>query len=125
VILGLGTDLVEVARISNSISTYGVRFTHRVFTPGERTYSEMKANSAESFAARFAAKEAAMKALGTGWSRGVTWTQIEVSNDESGRPTLLLHNTAESIARQLGVRRVWLSLTHTVQMASAVVVLED
>ncbi len=123
-ILGLGTDLVEVARISKSISSYGAKFTQRVFTDAERTYSESKANTAERLAARFAAKEAAMKALGTGWTAGITWTQIEVVNDATGRPTLLLHDAAKDLASRLGVKQIWLSLTHTREMASAVVIFE-
>ena len=119
-ILGLGTDLVEVARISKSISSYGSRFTQRVFTPAERAYAESTANSAERFAARFAAKEAAMKALGTGWGSGVTWTQIEVSNLPGGRPELLLHNTDK-----MGVKKIWLTMTHTSQLASAMVIFES
>ncbi len=124
-ILGVGTDLVEVPRIGNSISKFGERFTHRIFTPGERAYSESKANSAERFAARFAAKEAAMKALGTGLTGGVNWTQIEVTNDEAGKPHLLLHRVAAELAKSMGVRRIWLSLTHTSQNASAIVIFED
>jgi holo-[acyl-carrier protein] synthase len=124
VILGLGTDLVEVARISKSISVYRDKFTQRVFTEGERIYSESKANFAERYAARFAAKEAAMKALGTGWGGGVTWTQIEVVNDGDGRPGLVLHDAAAEVAERMGVKRTWLSLTHTAGMASAVVVFE-
>jgi holo-[acyl-carrier protein] synthase len=124
VILGLGTDLVEVARISKSLSLYRDKFTQRVFTEGERSYSESKANFAERYAARFAAKEAAMKALGTGWGGGVTWTQIEVVNDGEGRPGLVLHDAAGVVAGRMGVKRTWLSLTHTAGMASAVVVLE-
>lgn len=123
-ILGLGTDLVEVARISKSIAAYGDKFTRRVFTEGERIYSESKANSAERYAARFAAKEAVMKALGTGWGGGVSWTQIEVVNNGEGRPALLLHDAAGAIAGRMGVKRTWLSLTHTSGMASAVVVFE-
>ncbi len=123
-ILGLGTDLVEVARISKSISVYRDKFTQRVFTEGERIYSESKANFAERYAARFAAKEAAMKALGTGWGGGVTWTQIEVVNDGDGRPGLVLHDAAAEVAERMGVKRTWLSLTHTAGMASAVVVFE-
>jgi holo-[acyl-carrier protein] synthase len=125
VILGLGTDLVEVPRIAASISKFGDRFTHRIFTPAERAYSESKANSAERFAARFAAKEAAMKALGTGLTGGVNWTQIEVVNDDAGKPHLLLHRIAAEIAAGMGVRRTWLSLTHTSQNANAVVIFES
>jgi holo-[acyl-carrier protein] synthase len=124
VILGLGTDLVEVARISKSISVYKDKFTQRVFTEGERIYSESKANLAERYAARFAAKEAAMKALGTGWGGGVTWTQIEVVNDGDGRPTLVLHDVAGAVAGRMGVKRTWLTLTHTAGMAGAVVIFE-
>ncbi len=123
-IVGLGTDSVEVSRIAQSISRFGPKFTHRVFTRRERSYSESKANAAERFAARFAAKEAAMKALGTGWSRGITWTQIEVINDANGKPLLLLHDTAEEFSRQLAVKHMFLSLTHTPQIASAIVILE-
>ena len=123
-ILGLVTDLVEVARISKSISSYGSRFTRRVFTESERTYSESTANSAERFAARFAAKEAAMKALGTGWAHGVTWTQIEVSNLPGGKPELILRDTARQVADKMGVRKIWLTMSHTSQLASAIVILE-
>ena len=124
-ILGLGTDLVEVARITNSISSFGTAFTHRVFTAVERTYSESKPNSAERYAARFAAKEAAMKALGTGWTGGITWTQLEVTNDADGRPALTFRDEAKARADALGVRRIWISLTHTAELASAVVILES
>lgn len=124
-ILGVGTDLVEVARIAKSISTYGDRFTHRVFTYEERTYASSKANAAERFAARFAAKEAALKALGTGLARGIGWTDIEVIHDALGKPSLLLHREAQNYASQIGVNKVWLSLTHTSQTASAVVIFES
>lgn len=124
-ILGLGTDLVEVARIAKSISVYGERFIERVFTEGERAYATSKANSMERFAARFAAKEAALKAMGTGLRHGIHWTQIEVSNDGAGKPGLKLHGVAEAVAAKMGVERVWLSLTHTRENACAVVIFED
>jgi holo-[acyl-carrier protein] synthase len=124
-ILGLGTDLVEVVRIRHSISRYGERFLTRVFTERERGYAASKANSAERFAARFAAKEAGMKAIGTGWNRGVRWKDFEVVNQPSGRPTLQLSGIAQEIASRLGVQRISISLTHTAEMAFAVVVLED
>jgi len=123
-ILGMGTDLAEVARISASIARFGDHFLDRVYTAGERAYALSKANSAERFAARFAAKEAAMKAIGTGWRRGVTWKDFEVSNERSGRPALLLSGVAREIADRLGVKKVHLSLTHTKEIALAVVVLE-
>ncbi len=124
-ILGVGTDLAEVSRIRDSIARFGERFLNRIFTSGERTYALSKANSAERFAARFAAKEAGMKALGTGWSQGVTWHDFAVANEPSGRPTLRLSGVAREVANRLGVRTLSVSLTHTKEMAFAVVILED
>jgi holo-[acyl-carrier protein] synthase len=124
-ILGLGTDLVAVDRIRQSIARYGDRFLNRIFTDRERAYAARKANSAERFAARFAAKEAGMKAIGTGWNCGVTWKDFEVANQASGRPTLRLTGVAQQIASRLGVRSISISLTHTTEIAFAVVVLED
>jgi holo-[acyl-carrier protein] synthase len=125
VILGIGTDLAEVPRIRRSIETYGERFLHRIYTERELAYASRKANAAERFAARFAAKEAGMKAIGTGLRHGITWKDFEVANEPSGRPTLRLTGVAKEIADRLGVRRISLSLTHTAEMAFAVVVLED
>lgn len=123
-ILGIGTDLAEVGRIRNSIAQFGDRFLNRIYTENERAYAASKANAAERFAARFAAKEAGMKAIGTGWRRGVTWRDFEVINERSGRPTLLLSGVAREVADQLGVSRITISLTHTQDMAFAVVILE-
>jgi holo-[acyl-carrier protein] synthase len=125
VILGTGVDLAEVDRIRASIQRYGERFTGRVFTEREAAYAERKANKYERYAARFAAKEAGMKALGTGWSGGIRWRDLEVTNLPSGRPTLTLHGAAHEVAARLGVRAVHLSLTHTSALALASVVLED
>jgi holo-[acyl-carrier protein] synthase len=124
VILGTGVDLAEVARIRASIERYGERFTRRVFTEREIAYAERKANKYERYAARFAAKEAGMKAIGTGWSGGITWKDLEVTNLPSGRPTLSLHGVARDVANRLGVRTIHLSLTHTSAQALAWVVLE-
>jgi holo-[acyl-carrier protein] synthase len=124
-ILGMGTDLAEVGRIRNSIAQFGDRFLTRIYTPGERAYAASKANSAERFAARFAAKEAGMKAIGTGWSRGVTWHDFEVVNERSGRPTLRLSGVALRVAAEMGVKRTSISLTHTSELSFAVVILED
>lgn len=123
-IVGLGTDLAEVNRIRESISRFGDRFLNRVYTTGERNYALKKPNAAERFAARFAAKEAGMKAIGTGWNRGVTWKDFEVVNEPSGRPKLVLHGVAQLIATNLKVERISISLTHTKDMAFAVVILE-
>ena len=123
-IVGTGTDLAEVPRIAQSVERFGERFLNRVYTPGECAYALSKANFAERLAARFAAKEAGMKAIGTGWSHGVRWQDFEVINQPSGKPTLLFHGIARQIANQLGASRVHLSLTHTKEMALAVVILE-
>lgn len=123
-IIGTGVDLAEVPRIRAAIERYGDKFLDRVYTPKERAYVERKANKFERYAARFAAKEAGMKALGTGWRRGVTWHDFEVVNLLSGRPTLMLHGVARKIADQIGVTGVSLSLTHTAENALAYVILE-
>jgi holo-[acyl-carrier protein] synthase len=125
VIVGTGVDLAEVPRIRASIERFGARFTDRIFTPGEIAYVERKANRYERYAARFAAKEAGMKAIGTGWRRGVRWQDFEVVNLPSGRPTLKLHGMAAAFAQKLGVRQVSLSITHTAELAMANVILED
>jgi holo-[acyl-carrier protein] synthase len=124
-VLGLGTDLIEIGRIEESIRQFGQRFLDRIYTPEEIAYCQRKnKHAAESFAARFAAKEAGAKALGTGISRGVSWKEIEVRRDPGGRPTLHLSGRAHNRARELGIRRLSLSLTHSRDMAMAVVVAE-
>jgi holo-[acyl-carrier protein] synthase len=125
-VLGVGTDLIETKRIEESIDRYGERFLERIFTAGEIAYCvRKKKNAAESFAARFAAKEAGAKALGTGISRGITWKELEVRREASGRPTLHLSGRAAELAKAMGVRRIQLSLTHSRELAMAVVVAED
>ncbi len=125
-IVGTGIDICEVHRIKEALaSAHGPRLKERVFTPREIAYAERKANPFERFAARFAAKEAGMKALGTGWRGGIAWCDFEVSNLPSGRPTLLLHGKAKEIAARLGASNVALSLTHTADQAMAMVILES
>jgi len=124
-IIGSGIDLAEIGRIQQSIDRYGERFLNRVYTGAEQAYCLSKRKSAESFAARFAAKEAGAKALGTGISYGVNWLEIEVIREPSGRPTLTFHGRAAQIAGRLGVVRAALSITHTADLAMASVVLED
>ncbi|MEO6805264.1 MAG: holo-ACP synthase [Edaphobacter sp.] len=124
-VLGLGTDLIETRRVEESIARFGERFLERIFTAGEIAYCQRKKNAAESFAARFAAKEAGAKALGTGISRGVTWKEFEVRREASGRPTLHMSGRAAELAEAIGVKRVQLSLTHSRELALAVVVAED
>ena len=123
-LLGTGIDLTEIPRIRNSIERFGNRFLDRIFTAGEKAYCQRKRNAAESFAARFAAKEAAAKALGTGISYGVTWLEIEVTREPSGRPGLQFHGRAAQLASRLGVTHAVLSLTHTEILAMASVSLE-
>src|SRR6185312_6557276 len=124
-IIGAGVDICEVPRLGASIARFGDRFLQRIFTPAEIRYCQSKKNAVERFAARFAAKEAAMKALGTGASRGVTWRSIEVGHAPGGRPTLLLHGKTSQIAEQIGAKRLSLSITHTESTALAVVIFED
>jgi holo-[acyl-carrier protein] synthase len=125
-VLGTGSDLIEIERIRESIERYGERFLHRVFTPGEIAFCQRKLkHAAESFAARFAAKEAAAKALGTGITRGITWSEIEVRREPGERPTLLLSGRARELAGIMGVRRMHLTLSHSRDFAMAVVVAED
>jgi holo-[acyl-carrier protein] synthase len=123
-IVGSGIDLVEIGRIKQSVDRYGKRFLDRVYTAAEQAYCLRKRNSAESLAARFAAKEAGAKALGTGISYGVSWLEIEVVREPGGKPTLEFHGRAAQIAAQLGVARAALSITHTAELAMASVVLE-
>jgi holo-[acyl-carrier protein] synthase len=123
-ILGTGVDLAEVDRIRHSVERYGNRFVERVYTPHEIAYIERKANKYERYAARFAAKEAGMKAIGTGWRGGVRWQDFEVVNLKSGRPTLRLHGVAAEVAQRMGVKAVQLSLTHTAALGMAFVILE-
>lgn len=123
-IVGNGIDLAEVDRIRASIERYGQRFIERIYTPKEIAYVEQKANKYERYAARFAAKEAGMKAIGTGWRGGIRWHDFEVTNLPSGRPTLALSGVAAEVARRLGVKSIALSLTHTTQYGMAFVILE-
>ena len=124
-IVGTGIDIAEVPRIAESIDRFGDRFLNRVFTEGEIRYCESKANRVERFAARFAAKEAAMKALGTGWNHGVRWRDVEVFRAPGHRPTIKFHGRAAKFAAKMRVRNISLSLSHTAEQAIASVVLED
>src|SRR5215472_18426327 len=101
-IVGTGIDITEVQRIANSIERFGRRFLERVFTPEEIRYCESKANKAERYAGRFAAKEAAMKAIGTGWRLGVSWKDLEVQRAPGGRPTIAFHGRAAEFFRRSG-----------------------
>ena len=123
-IVGTGIDIAEVPRIRQAIERFGDRFLHRIFTADEMRYCDSKANRMERYAARFAAKEAAMKALGTGWNHGVRWRDCEVTRRPGGRPTISFHGVAAEFAARLGVRNAALSISHTSEQAIAQVILE-
>lgn len=123
-IVGTGIDIAEVPRVGEAIERFGERFLRRVFTEEERRYCDSKANRVERYAARFAAKEAAMKALGTGWNRGVRWRDIEVYRKPGTRPTIRFYGVAAEFAARLGANHVALSLSHTAEQAIASVILE-
>jgi len=124
-IVGTGIDIAEVPRIQQAIERYGQRFLERIFTAAEMRYCDSKANRVERYAARFAAKEAAMKALGTGWNHGVRWRDCEVVRAPGGRPTMSFHGKAGEFAARLGVNHAALSISHTAQQAIAQVILES
>lgn len=124
-IVGLGVDIAEVERVREAISRHGDRILQRIFTSHEIAYCQAHKNSVERFAARFAAKEAGMKAIGTGWRNGVTWKDFEVSNEPSGKPTLRFSGRAAELCAALGGVRIHLSLTHTEGSAFAEVIIES
>jgi holo-[acyl-carrier protein] synthase len=123
-ITGIGIDVIQNERIRQSIQRFGDRFLSRIYTEGEIGYCKKCANPEIHYAARFAAKEAAFKALGTGWAAGVTWKDIEVERLASGKPELHLHGEALSKATEMGAKRFYVSLTHDQLVSCAVVVLE-
>jgi holo-[acyl-carrier protein] synthase len=124
-IVGLGVDITEVDRMEAAIARRGRALLERLFTPSEITYCEKHRNRAERFAGRFAVKEAAMKALGTGWARGVRWRDIEVVREPSGKPTLKLWGATRAIADALGVKNIAVTITHDGNTALAQVIFES
>ena len=124
-IVGLGTDIAEVGRVRAAIERHGETFLRRVYTAKEREYCEQFKNKYERYAGRFAAKEAVMKALGTGWSRGVRWVDVEVVREKGGRPTIKLAGEAANVAGRLNVKNIAVSITHTAEQAFAQVIFES
>lgn len=123
-IFGVGVDLVEIARIEESLARHGERFEKKVFTDVEQEYCRRMPVPAQHFAARFAAKEAFLKALGTGWAKGITWRDVGIVNLPSGMPSLVVTGRALEIAHERGVGAMHVSLSHSRGHAVAVVVLE-
>jgi holo-[acyl-carrier protein] synthase len=127
-IIGHGIDITSVDRIREMIADHGNHFLNRVFTDGERASAEAHASTerrVEHFAGRFAAKEAGLKAIGTGWRDGIAWTDVEVVNEPSGAPSLRYHNKAKEVADQIGARRMHISISHAAGVAMASVILES
>ena len=124
-ILGIGVDIVETARIQHSLERFGERFLHRVFTEGEIAYCQSMKFPERHFAARFAAKEAASKAFGTGIGKSMGWRDIDVHRKESGQPIVVFEGGAKQLAAERGVAAAWVSLSHTEHHAVASVVLES
>jgi len=124
-IVGTGVDIVETPRIQRALKRHGERFARRLYTPQEIGYCERFKNKAERYAARFAAKEAAFKALGTGWGEGLRWLEVEVTHRSSGKPELVLSGRAQQLARELGVTRSAVSISHADRYVVAQVILES
>jgi len=124
-IVGHGIDIVSVVRIEESVVKHGERFLERCFTEGERAYADDRKRRFEHLAGRFAAKEAVLKAFGTGWRTGIAWTDVEVVLEPSGRPRIELHNRAAEIAKELGIETVHISISHTDELATASAIAES
>jgi holo-[acyl-carrier protein] synthase len=124
-IVGTGVDIVETQRIEKAFERHPERFVNRLYTPGEIAYCRKFKNQAERFAARFAAKEAAFKALGTGWREGVRWRDVEVTNLASGKPEIRLTGRALELANQLRVARMAVSISHSDRYVVAQVIFES
>ncbi len=124
-ILGIGTDIIECERIGRMVDKHGDHFVNRVFTEEEVRYCTERRNGDQHFAGRWAAKEAVLKALGTGWIAGISWQDVEISNEVSGRPLIRLYGGAAEIAQKRGIREIQISITHCVSHAVAFAVAID
>ncbi|MDG2014589.1 MAG: holo-ACP synthase [Pirellulaceae bacterium] len=121
-VIGIGTDIIEVARIGQMIEKHDDLFLRRVFTPLEIEYCGGRKSAMQHYAGRWAAKEAGLKALGTGWSRGIKWTDMEVSNLMGGKPELRIHGVASDIAQEMGIQEMQISISHCRSYAVAYVI---
>ena len=118
-IVAHGIDLVDCPRIEAMIERHGERFIQRVFTQAEQAYAEANKNEIEKLAGRFAAKEAVLKLMGTGWRGKIAWTDVEIINNSTGQPEVVLRGEVEKIARKLGIKHISVSITHTANFAIA------
>lgn len=118
-IIGLGTDIIEIARIKKSIEEYGEKFLNKIFTINEIEYCQNKKNSFQHYAVRFAAKESVMKVFATGWRLGVNWKNIEIVNTNSGEPKIRILNETKKIQKKLSIKKIFISLSHSENYAAA------
>jgi holo-[acyl-carrier protein] synthase len=118
-IVAHGIDLVDCPRIEEMVKRHGERFVNRIFTAAEQAYAEANKNKIEKLAGRFAAKEAVLKLIGTGWRGSIAWTDIEIVNNLAGQPGVTLHGEVEKVADKLGVKHISVSITHTANFAIA------
>jgi holo-[acyl-carrier protein] synthase len=123
-IIGHGIDVIETQRLARLLEEHGERFLARCYTEQERNYAQNRRRQIEHLAGRFAAKEAIFKALGTGWSGGIAWTDAEVLRLNTGQPTVALHGVCKQVAQEMGITRWWLSISHTEALATASVIAE-
>jgi len=123
-VIGVGLDIQQIRRVEQALTRGKERFLNRTFTPAEIRYCRAQKRSAQHFSGRFCAKEAFFKALGTGWSKGIRWTEVEVVRKRSGQPELKLLGRAAELAAKAKVKKIWLSLSHSHEYAAATVILE-
>ncbi len=118
-IIGIGTDITECLRIARMIERHGELFIDRVYTPDEISYCQSRKQSTQHFAGRWAAKEALLKALGTGWRKGITWRDLEIRNEASGKPVVAVRGGAKDVVEQLGISKLLVSISHCRTHATA------
>ena len=118
-VVGIGTDIVECLRIAQMVDRHGELFVNRVYTSREIQYCQSRKQATQHFAGRWAAKEAVLKALGTGWIKGISWRDVEVANDEAGRPSIILHGGAKEVAQKMEIGEMLISISHCRSHATA------
>ncbi len=118
-IIGIGTDITECLRIARMIERHGELFISRVYTPEEISYCQSRAQATQHFTGRWAAKEAILKALGTGWRKGISWRDVEIRNEPAGRPIVSMHGGAKDVVQQLGIAKMLVSISHCRTHATA------